>query len=232
MSDENELVAGQRAETARLVIADDHALARAGLRAMLTNQEGLEVIGEASNGREALELCCRLKPDLALLDVRMPEMDGLTTCHAIKQQCPATSIILITMHETLEYLLDALKAGAVGYILKDISQEELIASVQCVLQGESLLNKDIVVQLLKRLSSEAPQQEEQSAGRLSTREREVLQLLAQGQTNREIAEHLVVSISTIKVHVEHILAKLGVSDRTQAAVRAIELGLFPSISKG
>lgn len=220
----------ERATPARLVIADDHDLARAGVRAMLTNQERLEIVGEASNGREALELCRTLKPDLALLDVRMPEMDGLTTCHAIKRECPATSVILVTMHESVEYLLDALKAGAVGYILKDISQQEFIEAVQVVLQGESLLNKDIVVQLLKRLSNETPRQEE-TANPLSTREREVLQLLTQGQTNREIAENLVVSVSTIKVHVEHILAKLGVSDRTQAAVRAIEMGLIPSVTK-
>lgn len=228
----NESSPWHRATAARLVIADDHDLARAGVRAMLTNQEGLEVVGEASNGREALELCRALKPDLALLDVRMPEMDGLTTCHAIKQECPATSVILVTMHESVEYLLDALKAGAVGYVLKDISQQEFIESVRVVLQGESLMNKDIVVQLLKRLSNDMPRPEESVTNPLSTREREVLQLLTQGQTNREIAENLVVSVSTIKVHVEHILAKLGVSDRTQAAVRAIELGLIPSVSKG
>ncbi len=138
----------------------------------------------------------------------------------------------MTMHESVEYLLDALKAGAVGYVLKDISQQEFIESVRVVLQGESLLNKDIVVQLLKRLSNDTPRQEEAVTNPLSTREREVLQLLTQGQTNREIAENLVVSVSTIKVHVEHILAKLGVSDRTQAAVRAIELGLIPSVSRG
>lgn len=227
----NEPSPWQRATPARLVIADDHDLARAGMRAMLTGQEGLQVVGEAANGREALELCRRLKPELALIDVRMPEMDGLTTCYAIKQECTSTSVILVTMHENLEYLLDALKAGAVGYVLKDISHQELIASVRCVLQGESLLNKDLVVHLLKRLSLETPQQEEPSPGRLSTRELEVLQLLAQGQTNREIAENLIVSISTVKVHVEHILAKLGVSDRTQAAVRAVKLGLVHSISR-
>ena len=220
-----------KATPARLVIADDHDLARAGLRAMLSNQKGLEVVGEACNGREALELCRALKPDLALLDVRMPEMDGLTTCHAIKQECPATSVILVTMHESLEYLLDALKAGAVGYILKDISQQEFIEAVRVVLQGESLLNKDIVVQLLKRLSNETQRREESVVNLLSTREREVLRLLTQGQTNREIAENLVLSVSTIKVHVEHILTKLGVSDRTQAAVRAIELGLLHTSSK-
>ena len=221
----------RKAKPARLVIADDHELARAGLRAMLTGQRGLELVGEAVNGREALELCRRLQPDLALIDVRMPELDGLATCRAIKQECPATSVILLTIHENPEYLLEALKAGAAGYLLKDISQRELITAVLGVLRGESMLNKELVIRLLQRLPMETPHQEKLSPGRLSPREREVLQLLTQGQTNREIAQKLIVSVSTVKIHVEHILAKLNVSDRTQAAVRAIELGLLNTISK-
>src|SRR6266516_7895256 len=134
---------------ARLVIADDHELIRAGLCAMLTGQRGLELVGEAANGREALTLCRRLQPDLALIDVRMPELDGLATCHAIKQECPATSVILITIHENPEYLLEALKAGAAGYVLKDLSQRELITAVQGVLRGESMLNKELVARLLQ-----------------------------------------------------------------------------------
>ena len=227
----NDILLWRKAKPARLVIADDHELARAGLRAMLTGQRGLEVVGEAANGREALMLCRRLQPDLALIDVRMPEQDGLATCRAIKQECPATSVILVTIHENPEYLLEALKAGAAGYVLKDISQRELITAIQGVLRGESILNKELVIRLLGRMASEMPLQEELPAGSLSPREREVLQLVTQGQTNREIAQNLTVSVSTVKIHVEHILAKLGVSDRTQAAVRAIELGLLhtPSI---
>jgi DNA-binding NarL/FixJ family response regulator len=216
---------------ARLVIADDHELARAGLRTLLTGQRGLELVGEATNGREALALCRRLQPDLALIDVRMPESDGLATCRNIKQECPATSVILVTMHENPEYLLEALKAGAAGYVLKDITQRELITAVRRVLHGESILNREIVARALEHLTSETPRQEELPAARLSPREREVLKLLAQGQTNREIARNLTVSVSTVKIHVEHILAKLGVSDRTQAAVRAIELGLLHTQSK-
>ena len=221
----------RKAQAARVVIADDHELVRAGLRAMLSGQRGLEVVGEAANGREALALCRRLQPELALLDVRMPEQDGLATCRAIKQECPATSVILVTMHEQPEYLLEALKAGAAGYVLKDISQRDLVAAVQDVLRGESILNKELIIRLLGRLAGQTPSQENLLPGRLSPREREVLHLLTQGQTNREIAQHLIVSVSTVKIHVEHILAKLGVSDRTQAAVRAIELGLLPTISK-
>jgi len=226
----NELLLSRQAKPARLVIADDHELARAGLRAMLTGQRGLEVVGEAANGHEALMLCRRLQPDLALIDVRMPVQDGLATCRAIKQEYPATSVILITIHANPEYLIEALKAGAAGYVLKDISQRELIMAVQGVLCGESILNKELMIHLLRRMASETPSQEELPAGRLSPREREVLQLLTQGQTNREIAGNLTVSVSTVKIHVEHILAKLGVSDRTQAAVRAIELGLLQTTS--
>src|SRR3989442_6098348 len=134
----------RKSRIARLVIADDHDLARAGLHTMLTGQRGLELVGEAKNGREALELCHRLQPDLALLDVRMPEMDGLTTCRNIKQECPATSVILITMHANTDYLFEALKAGAAGYVLKDLSQRELITAVQKVLHGESILNQELM----------------------------------------------------------------------------------------
>ena len=227
----NDPFLGRKAKPARLIIADDHELVRAGLRAMLNGQRGLEIVGEGANGREALELCRHLKPDLALIDVRMPELDGLATCQAIKQEYPATSVILITIHENPEYLLEALKAGAAGYVLKDISQRELITAVQDVLRGEALLNKGIVVRLLQHLASETPHQEEPPSSQLSSREREVLRLLTHGQTNREIAQNLILSVSTVKIHVQHILAKLGVSDRTQAAVRAIELGLLHTVSR-
>src|SRR5205809_2216907 len=120
----NEFLPLRKAKIAQVVIADDHELARAGLCAMLTGQRGLEVVGEAANGREALALCRRLQPDLALIDVRMPEMDGLATCRSIKEECPATSVILITVYEKSEYLIEALKAGAAGFVLKDITQPE------------------------------------------------------------------------------------------------------------
>jgi DNA-binding NarL/FixJ family response regulator len=216
---------------ARLVIADDHELIRAGLCAMLTGQRGLEVVGEAANGREALALCRRLQPDLALIDVRMPEMDGLATCRSIKQECPATSVILITVYEKSEYLIEALKAGAAGFVLKDITQPELITSVRRVLRRESLLNSEVVVRLLGHLDGETPSREELLPKQLSEREYEVLRLLAQGKTNPEIAQQLTISVGTVKIHVEHILAKLRVSDRTQAAVRAIELGLLRTTAK-
>jgi DNA-binding NarL/FixJ family response regulator len=216
---------------ARLVIADDYELIRTGLRAMLTGQRGLEVVGEAANGREALALCRRLQPDLALIDVRMPEMDGLATCRSIKQECPGTSVILITVYEKSEYLIEALRAGAAGFVLKDITQPELITSIRRVLRRESLLNSEVVVRLLGHLDGETSSREELLPKQLSEREYEVLRLLAQGKTNPEIAQQLTISVGTVKIHVEHILAKLCVSDRTQAAVRAIELGLLGTTGK-
>jgi DNA-binding NarL/FixJ family response regulator len=215
---------------ARLVIADDHELARAGLRTMLIGQYGLELLEEAKSGQEVLELCRQLQPDLALIDVRMPDMDGLATCRSIKQEVPTTNVILITMHENPHYFLEALRAGASAYVLKDVTQRELLTTIRRVLRGEAVLDRDSVFRVFGHLSSEISAHEHLPAPQLSPRENEVLQLLAQGLTNRAIALALTVSVSTIKIHVEHILAKLDASDRTQAAVRAIELGLLQASS--
>ena len=215
-----------RATPARLIIADDHEMARAGLRGMLAGERGLELVGEANNGREAVALCGRLQPEVALLDVRMPELDGLAATRAIKQVSPKTSVLIITTHEQHDYLIAALKAGAAGYLLKDISRQELLIAIRRVLRGESILDSEVASRALQRLSSELTAYDGPTPERLTPREREVLQLLARGQTNREIAGQLSLSVGTVKIHVEHIIAKMGVSDRTQAAVRAVECGLF------
>src|SRR3954470_363199 len=175
------------AAAARLVIVDDHDLARAGLRSMLAGERGLEVIGEATNGREALALARRLRPNLMLMDVRMPEMDGLAATRAIKSECPGVSVIIVTMHENPDYLFEALKAGAAGYVLKDATQREVVGAVRQVLRGESLLNAEVATRLLRRLAEETARPQETPAATLTPREIEVLRLLAQGLTNREIA---------------------------------------------
>lgn len=213
-------------EVARLIIADDHELARAGLRSMLEGERGLEIVGEASTGRAALALCQALRPNLALIDVRMPEMDGLETTRAIKRVCPQTSVVIVTMHENPDYLLAAIRGGAAGYLLKDASRRELLTIVRQVLRGESILNTDLTRRLLQHLADEGPYPSGALHERLTPRELEVLGLLTQGQTNRDIARNLGVSAGTVKIHVQHIIGKLGVSDRTQAAVRAVELGLL------
>jgi DNA-binding NarL/FixJ family response regulator len=151
-------------------------------------------------------------------------MDGLAVTRAIKNESPATSVILFTMYENADYLVEALKAGAAGYLLKGASKKEIVTTVRQVLAGESVLHPELVLELLRRLSGTTAQGGP-AAQHLTRRERDVLRLIALGQTNREIADTLSLTVSTVKTHVEHLIGKLGVSDRTQAAVRAIELGL-------
>ncbi|MCG8348225.1 MAG: response regulator transcription factor [Chloroflexales bacterium] len=210
-----------------VIIADDHELARAGLRAILSNETWIEIVGEAENGREAVELCRRLQPQLVLLDVRMPELNGLAATRTIKQEFPQIHVIIMTMYENTDYLQEAIKAGAAGYVLKDASRQEVVQAVRQVLDGESFLNGALTARLIQRLTVPT-QHDAHQIERLTPRELEVLGLLTQGLTNREIAHELVISPGTAKIHVERIIAKLGVADRTQAAVRAVELGLVQS----
>ncbi len=210
----------------RLVLADDHHLLRRGFRSLLSGEPGLDVVGEASTGLEAIEICRRLVPDLILMDVRMPEMDGITATRQIKREQPGVSVLMVTMHENPDYLLRALDAGAAGYVLKDAPADRLINAVRRTLDGESPLNQELATRLLRQLAEEKqhslyPTPLEDA---LTPRETEVLGLLTTGQTNQQIAQTLTISKGTAKVHVERIIRKLGVCDRTQAAVRAIELG--------
>ncbi len=159
------------------------------------------------------------------MDLRMPGLDGLQATRAVKQSCPLTSVLILTMFEDAELLLEAVRAGAAGYLLKSASEEDMRAAIWGALDGNFPVDQRLAREVLRNLSQErAPTRLPPNDGRLSAREQEVLAELARGQTNREIAETLVITSNTVKIHVEHILAKLGVSDRTQAAVRAIELG--------
>ena len=220
----------------RLVVADDHDLIRGAFRALLAGEPDLEVVGEAREGREAVELCRELGPDLVLMDVQMPGMGGLEATRAIKGEHPLVAVLIVTAFEDPDYLLEAVRAGAAGYVLKDADEQELLVAMRRVLGGESPLNQDLAMQLLRRLAGEtgtrrpAPagreNEEQRSAGSLSRRELDVLRLLTEGKTNRRIAGELHLSLSTVKGHIERIISKLEVSDRTQAAVRAVELGLI------
>jgi DNA-binding NarL/FixJ family response regulator len=185
-------------------------------------------------------MCRRLEPDLILMDVRMPEMDGITATRRIKEEHPGVSVLMVTMHENPDYLLEALDAGAAGYVLKDAPADRLISAVHRTLNGESPLNQELATLLLRRLADEKqhkPQPPQQPAfdspiEALTPRETEVLMLLTTGQTNQQIAHTLNISKGTAKVHVERIIRKLDVSDRTQAAVRAIERGFSSPVSGG
>ncbi len=219
--------------TRRLLIADDHDLVRGGLRRLLDREPDFEVVGEAENGREAVEMSLSLSPDLILMDVRMPVMDGLEATRTVKSERPDISVLIVTMHDDPDYMLEAIRAGAAGYVLKDASREDLTTSVRRALGGDFPMDQDIAARLLKRLSREAREEVEEAArvdrlGKslsepLTPRELEVLELLTRGQTNGGIARDLTISVATVKAHVRRVIAKLGVSDRTQAAVRAVEL---------
>jgi DNA-binding NarL/FixJ family response regulator len=225
MSDARSRLPRPRGAPARLLIADDHELARLGLVGALQGERGLMVVGQARDGQEAVELCRELNPDLILMDIRMPRLDGLAATAQIVRTCPRTSVIMVTMQEDPEYLIEALKVGASGYLLKDAGKPEIVGAIRQVLAGESLLNAGLVAELLKRLDREDRAPSEASGHGLSERELDVLRLLVSGKTNREIAAELMLSISTIKTHVEHVIAKLEVADRTQAAVKATQLGI-------
>jgi DNA-binding NarL/FixJ family response regulator len=209
-----------------VLIVDDHEVVRRGLRGMLSGERDLQVVGEAAEGGEALAVCRRERPDVVLMDVRMPGMDGLEATRVIKHEFATTSVLMVTMQEDPDYLYEAVQAGASGYLLKDASRTELLRAVRGVLAGEPLLSQKMAGQLLRRLAAESGAgSSATTTEQLTPRELEVLRLVARGQTNREIGESLGLASGTVKVHVQHLIAKLGVSDRTQAAVRGVELGL-------
>jgi DNA-binding NarL/FixJ family response regulator len=228
----------------RIVIADDHPLFRSAIRQALEEQPNLEMIGEAANGQEAIELCRRLGPELVLMDLRMPQMDGLEATRAIKKEFPDTVVLILTALEEPTDLSDSLKAGATGFVLKQAPAPQIIDAIRRALIGEFPLNEELARRLLMRLIDEGEQgegsvpstpplvrspkkrKETNLPGLLTPRELEVLRLLVLGQTNQEIARNLLISTSTVKRHIRHISIKLGACDRVQAAVRAVELGLL------
>jgi len=206
----------------RVIIADDHGVVRAGLRGLLT-AAGLEVTGEAGTGVEVVSLARALHPDVVLLDVRMPEMDGLQALAAIKSAMPDISVVMLTVYASTEYLSLAIAAGAAGYLLKDAEPDEIVRVVRAAAAGDRVIDASLLQSVLEHmpvLEGSVLQQAD-----LTHQELRVLKLIALGLNNDAIAETLVVSRNTVKTHVRHIFEKLGVSDRTQAAIWAVRNGL-------
>ena len=219
---------GERSGPVRVVIADDQPLIRAGFRAILDTESAIEVVGEAADGREAVDLVRRKRPDVALLDIQMPVLDGLEAARRIRADDaePGTAVLMLTTFDLDEYVYDALRAGASGFLLKDVLPEQLIEAVHAVAAGDALIAPRVTKRLIERFALLAPPRTRPpQLAELTARELEVLVLLARGLSNLEIASALVVSDATAKTHVKHVLAKLGLDNRVQAVVYAYENGL-------
>ncbi|HET9287879.1 MAG TPA: response regulator transcription factor [Gaiella sp.] len=211
----------------RVLIVDDDALMRAGLRAILSSDESVEVVEEAEDGRAAVDRVCELRPDVVLMDVRMPGLDGIQATREAVTVSPATRVVILTTFEDDEYIFGALTAGASGFLLKRTSPEELLAAIKAVADGDSLLSPSVTRRVIDRMAR-LPAGEvvlDDRLGELTPREREVLEQLARGLSNAEIAAVLVIEESTVKTHVKRVLMKLRLRDRVQAVIFAYESGL-------
>ena len=210
--------------TTRVVLADDQRLVRAGMRLILGPEEDIEVVGEAADGVEAVELARSLSPDVVIMDVRMPRMDGIEATRRVVELPDPPAILVVTTFDLDEHVYAALKAGASGFLLKDAREEQLIQAVRTVGSGVSLLSPHLTRRLVEARVTPSPQQAVH-LGRLTPRESEMLRLMGRGLSNRDIAEHCVLSEATVKTHVGRVLAKLGLSSRAQAVVLAYETGV-------
>jgi DNA-binding NarL/FixJ family response regulator len=210
---------GGRARPIRLLLADDHPVVRDGLRGIFTGADGFEVLGEAADGAEAVRLAERLRPDVVLMDLRMPGMDGVTAIRTLSGRGVPARVFVLTTYDTDRDVLPAIEAGATGYLLKDAPREELLRAVRAAARGEAVLSPSVATRLLGQVR--APAQEP-----LSQRELEVLTIIARGASNREVAARLFISEATVKTHLLHVYAKLGVNDRAAAVATAFERGLL------
>jgi DNA-binding NarL/FixJ family response regulator len=211
----------------RVVLVDDDALMRAGLEAILSSDPAVEVVGEAADGRDAVERVRRLRPDVVLMDVRMPELDGIGATREVVAVAPDTRVVILTTFEDDDYIFGALTAGASGFLLKRTSPELLIDAIKAVAAGDSLLSPSVTRRVIDRMAA-LPSGEavlDRRVEELTAREREVLEQLARGLSNAEIAAALVIEESTVKTHVKRVLMKLGLRDRVQAVIFAYESGL-------
>lgn len=211
----------------KALIADDHSMVLVGLR-MTLEREGIEVVGEAKTGRDAVELARATRPDVVILDIRLPDMTGLEALQEIRKSVPGTRVIMMTGYSDLEFARKSLSMGASGYISKDESASSLIASVRSVLEGEAVFTRSVLVQALEKADEDLPEhlgQVDDAEAGLTPQQMRVAALIGMGLDNSEIAEELSVSVNTVKSHISEVYLRLGVSDRTKVAVWAVERGL-------
>ncbi|WP_028062770.1 response regulator [Solirubrobacter soli] len=215
-------------ERVRVILVDDDQILRSGLRAILSSDDSIEVVDEAENGRLAVQRARRHRPDVVLMDVRMPDLDGIAATAELLNAAPATKVIILTTFEIDEYILGALRAGASGFLLKRSSPEQLIAAIHTVADGDALLSPSVTRRLIERVAAHPilSRDADRRLDDLTAREREVLELVAQGLSNAEIAETLVLERTTVKTHVQRILTKLGARNRIEVVIVAYEWGLI------
>jgi DNA-binding NarL/FixJ family response regulator len=212
-------------EKIRIVLADDHAVVREGTRALLDREKDMQVVGEAADGEEAVRLIERLKPDVAILDISMPKLNGVAVTKEIKPRQPNIAILILTSYDNDEYVFALLEAGAAGYLLKDVHGREIVDAVRSVYSGESVLHPTIARKVIKRaIISPGKKDETRAEEELSEREKEVLKLAARGSSNQEIADALCISIRTVQGHINTIFHKLGVGSRTEAVFQSVKRG--------
>ena len=209
----------------RVLVADDQSMVRAGFRMLLSDEQGIEVVAEASNGLEAVEKAARFHPTIVLMDIRMPELDGLQATRRILAADNAARILILTTFDLDEYVYEALRAGASGFVLKDEPPEQLIAAIRTVAAGDALLSPTVTKRVIKQFARIPHPEPPKEFDELTTREQEVFRLIANGLSNPEIAQELYISDTTVKTHVTHILQKLNLRDRVQAVVLAYRTGL-------
>jgi DNA-binding NarL/FixJ family response regulator len=209
-----------------VLVVDDHRVVRAGLVALLRQNQSLNVVGEAGNGEEAVRLAGQLQPDVVLMDMQMPVMTGVEATQRIKAQWPAIQVLVLTTYDDDELIWGGLQAGAKGYLLKDAPPEELLQGIKAVAAGQSLLPPQIAAKVMQVISQGGPGGKSESADQLTERELEILGLMAQGAANKEIAASLYISENTVKTHISNLFQKLDVRDRTEAVTRALSRGLI------
>ena len=212
----------------RVVVADDHTIVRKGLCALMSGARRIDVIGEAENGREAMKMVENLKPDVLLMDISMPGLNGIEATRQLKKRFPKLKVVILTMHDNEEYIFETLRAGASGYLVKRSAPDELISAIHAVYQGDSFLSPSIskrVIEEFVRVGGR-PDRDDDAFEKLTDREREVLQLIAEGRVNREIAELLHISIKTVESHRAHIMEKLGIRNIAELTQYAIRKGLI------
>ncbi len=218
------VAAGTPKTKTRVLVADDHPLIRQGLAQVLEMEEDIEIVGEAGNGRECVEKARAVRPDVVLVDINMPVMNGLEASRAIKEALPEVGVLILTIHDADEYLLEAVRNGVDGYVLKDVDPAVLVQAIRSVKAGRGYLHPSLGVRLMHGVRRQQGTREERAEDVLTAREVEVLHLLAEGVSNRDIAERLFISEKTVKNHTNSIFRKMGVSDRTQAVLQAIKKG--------